>query len=141
MALSSLPLCTPIFSSLRVHLHWVLLLLFHALLAGVCPAQRVLQVFEGSFRGRVLFENPEFVTPNAVRAYERRASAGGYDARKRAERRREAHRASLASEPDPMAERAVFAAPGAARDADTSGLSGDEDEDEEEDDIVGDPDR
>jgi hypothetical protein len=107
------------------------------------------QVFEGSFRGRVLFENPDFVTPNAVRSYERRASSGGYDARKRAEARKAAHRDASAVAPDPMADRAVFARAvatgGDDDDVEDVDLLGDEEagaaSESDDEDVVGDPDR
>ena len=37
-----------------------------------------IKIFAGSFRGKVLFENPEFISPNAVRSYEKKKAAGTY---------------------------------------------------------------
>lgn len=42
-----------------------------------------IKVFAGSFQGKVLFENPEFISPNAVRSYEKKQVAGKYTAKVR----------------------------------------------------------
>jgi hypothetical protein len=36
------------------------------------------RVFDGSFTGRTLYENPSYVSPNAVRAAAKRLAAGKY---------------------------------------------------------------
>ena len=69
----------------------------------------LLQVFAGSFRGKVLFENPEFINPNAVRAYEKRKAAGTYKHRVSRKQQREAHEAENAFEEPELSNRRVFA--------------------------------
>ena len=68
-----------------------------------------MQVFAGSFRGKVLFENPEFINPNAVRAYEKRKHAGSYDQKVSAKKRRKAHKEDNVVEPSELDDRNVFA--------------------------------
>jgi ribosome biogenesis protein BRX1 len=51
-------------------------------------------IFEGSFSGPVIYENKEFVSPNAVRALKKKAEGSRYAGRKEAERERE-HRGEL----------------------------------------------
>ena len=78
------------------------------------PHQRYLvtnvQVFAGSFRGKVLFENPEYINPNAVRAYEKRKSMGAYGQKVHQTERRKAHVESNKIEESELADRKVFAA-------------------------------
>lgn len=73
------------------------------------PSTSVVQVFAGSFRGKVLFENPEFVHPNAVRAHEKRKAAGVYDQKKSREAASKAHKALHHVGEDPLSNKAVFA--------------------------------
>ena len=68
-----------------------------------------MQVFAGSFRGKVLFENPEYINPNAVRAYEKRKHAGSYDQKVSAKKRRKEHKESNVVEPSELDDRNVFA--------------------------------
>lgn len=70
----------------------------------------VLQVFAGSFRGKVLFENPEFINPNAVRAHEKRKAAGAYDQKQERRAASKAHREAHHVGEDPMSNKVVFAA-------------------------------
>jgi ribosome biogenesis protein BRX1 len=41
----------------------------------------VIRLFEGSFGGSTVFENPEFVSPNMIRAAHRREKATKYNSR------------------------------------------------------------
>lgn len=66
-------------------------------------------MFAGSFRGKVLFENPEFINPNAVRSYEKRKAAGVYERRKAREAERKDHKDALKVGPDGLSNKAVFA--------------------------------
>jgi hypothetical protein len=68
-----------------------------------------MQVFAGSFRGKVLFENPEYINPNAVRAYERRKKATGYDAKVSQKKKRKAHVEEHHLEEPELGDRKVFA--------------------------------
>jgi hypothetical protein len=68
-------------------------------------------VFAGSFRGKVIFENPEYINPNAVRANEKRKSAGAYDAKVASKSRHKEHKAAHVVEESELADRRVFAQP------------------------------
>lgn len=68
-----------------------------------------MQVFAGSFRGKVLFENPEFVHPNAVRAHEKRKAAGVYDQKKSREEASKARKVEHHVGEHPLSNKAVFA--------------------------------
>lgn len=70
------------------------------------------QVFAGSFRGKVLFENPEFIHPNAVRSYEKNKEAGVYKRRKDREAASKEHKAAHTLPEDKLSNKNVFAAPG-----------------------------
>lgn len=68
-----------------------------------------MQVFAGSFRGKVLYENPEFINPNAVRAYEKRKEAGVYKQRKTREAAAKEHKAANTLPEDVLSNKNVFA--------------------------------
>jgi hypothetical protein len=70
-----------------------------------------MQVFAGSFRGKVLFENPEYINPNAVRAYEKRKAASGYDQKKQQVQRRAEHKTKNRVEESTLSDRRVFSLP------------------------------
>ena len=76
-----------------------------------------MQVFAGSFRGKVLFENPEFINPNAVRAYEKKKEAGVYKRRKDREAAAKEHKMANAHPVDKLSNKHVFA-DGEAEDSD-----------------------
>ena len=57
-----------------------------------------IKIFAGSFGGRVLYDNPAYVSPNAVRAALKRRDAGAYAARVAAQAKRRAH---VAAHPAP----------------------------------------
>lgn len=68
-------------------------------------------IFEGSFSGPVIYENKEFVSPNDVRALQKRADGSRYAARKQAERERE-RRGKLgwkSHQPQELGEASLFA--------------------------------
>lgn len=73
------------------------------------PIQVAVQVFAGSFRGKVLFENPEFIHPNAVRSYEKRKEAGVYKRRKDREASAKEHKAANILPEDELSNKRVFA--------------------------------
>lgn len=52
-----------------------------------------IKIFSGSFGGPVLFDNPDFVSPNAVRAMVKKAKAGRYISKVAAKEHRREHRA------------------------------------------------
>ena len=68
-----------------------------------------LQVFAGSFGGKVLYENPEYINPNAVRSYEKRKAAGVYERRKSKEQAAKDHKEGLKLPIDELSNTAVFA--------------------------------
>lgn len=70
---------------------------------GPRAALQPIRVFEGSFGGRTLYENPDYVSPNAVRAMLKRRAAGKYAAKVAARGKRRAHEAA-----NPQAPRAAF---------------------------------
>ncbi|KAG0223748.1 Ribosome biogenesis protein brx1 [Actinomortierella wolfii] len=68
-----------------------------------------IRVFEGSFGGQTAFENPEFISPNVVRANLRRAKAGKYKARMDALAQRDVKMKKAELPEDPLSEKNVFA--------------------------------
>jgi hypothetical protein len=68
-----------------------------------------MQIFAGSFRGKVLFENPEYINPNAVRAYEKRKVASAYDRKTQQSQKRVEHKAQNRIEESVLSDRKVFA--------------------------------
>lgn len=65
----------------------------NATLVEVGPrcALRPIKIFEGSFGGRVLYDNPEFVSPNVVRRLIKQQKAGKYAAKVQQKAKRRAH--------------------------------------------------
>jgi ribosome biogenesis protein BRX1 len=45
---------------------------------GPRAALRPIRIFEGSFGGRVLYDNPEYVAPNVMRRLQKQQAAGKY---------------------------------------------------------------
>jgi hypothetical protein len=45
---------------------------------GPRAALRPIRIFEGSFGGRVLYDNPEYVAPNMMRRLQKQQAAGKY---------------------------------------------------------------
>lgn len=58
---------------------------------GPRAALRPIKIFEGSFGGRVLYDNPEFVSPNVVRRLLKQQKAGKYVAKVQQKAKRRAH--------------------------------------------------
>jgi ribosome biogenesis protein BRX1 len=50
---------------------------------GPRAALRPIRIFEGSFGGRVLYDNPEYVAPNMMRRLQKQQAAGKYKAKVR----------------------------------------------------------
>lgn len=65
---------------------------------GTCTAQ----IFGGSFGGPTLYDNPDYTSPNAVRAAIKRQAAGKYGSKVAARDRREAHKGDNPLPRDPM---------------------------------------
>ncbi len=60
------------------------------------------QIFGGSFGGPTLYDNPDYTSPNAVRAAIKRQAAGKYGSKVAARDRREAHKGDNPLPRDPM---------------------------------------
>ncbi|RUS35427.1 Brix domain-containing protein [Jimgerdemannia flammicorona] len=69
----------------------------------------VIRIFDGSFGGATVFENPEFVSPNMVRAAHRRDKAVKYQARNAAIAGRKMKLEESVIEEDELSTRKVFA--------------------------------
>jgi len=63
-----------------------------------------IKIFSGSFTGQTLYENPFYVSPNQVRAAEKRKKAGKYAKKIKAKQRRKMHELSNQLEPDEFAD-------------------------------------
>lgn len=68
----------------------------------------VIRVFEGSFGGSTVFENPEFVSPNMIRAAHRREKATKYNARQAAQTERKAKLKEAEGKESELSTRKVF---------------------------------
>ncbi|KAL0001161.1 hypothetical protein SO802_014942 [Lithocarpus litseifolius] len=63
-----------------------------------------IKIFGGSFGGPTLYENPFFVSPNQIRALEKRKKAGKFAKKVKAKTRRKMHELSNPLEPDEFAD-------------------------------------
>ncbi|XP_022753974.1 ribosome biogenesis protein BRX1 homolog 1-like isoform X3 [Durio zibethinus] len=63
-----------------------------------------IKIFAGSFGGPTLYENPFYVSPNQIRAMEKRQKAGKYAKKVKAKTRRKMHELSNPLEPDEFAD-------------------------------------
>lgn len=63
-----------------------------------------IKIFGGSFGGPTLYENPFYVSPNQIRALEKRKKAGKYAKKVKAKVRRKMHEMENTLEPDEFAE-------------------------------------
>jgi ribosome biogenesis protein BRX1 len=61
-----------------------------------------IRIFRGSFGGQTLFQNPNFVSPNEIRAMAYRAKGQSYDVRKHAEMKRKDRKEQLVLPKDPL---------------------------------------
>jgi len=61
-----------------------------------------IRIFRGSFGGQTLFLNPHYVSPNEVRALERRDKGNAYEERKRSQEKRKARKRKLVLPEDPL---------------------------------------
>ncbi|KAG0245328.1 Brix domain-containing protein [Mortierella sp. GBAus27b] len=67
-----------------------------------------IRVFDGSFGGQTVFENPEFVSPNVARANIRNAKVGRYKDRMEAIAKRDQNLKDAVLPDDPLSEKNVF---------------------------------
>ncbi|TYI85030.1 hypothetical protein E1A91_D05G409300v1 [Gossypium mustelinum] len=63
-----------------------------------------IKIFAGSFGGPTLYENPFYVSPNQIRALEKKQKAGQYTKKVKAKTRRKMHELSNPLEPDEFAD-------------------------------------
>lgn len=63
-----------------------------------------IKIFGGSFGGPTLYENPFYVSPNQVRALEKKKKAGKFAKKVKAKTRRKMHEMSNPLEPDEFAD-------------------------------------
>lgn len=63
-----------------------------------------IRIFRGSFGGQTLFQNPNFVAPNQVRALENRSKGHEYEERKRKEQERKDRQSQIVVPEDPLAD-------------------------------------
>ncbi|XP_031286714.1 ribosome biogenesis protein BRX1 homolog 2 [Pistacia vera] len=63
-----------------------------------------IKIFGGSFGGPTLYENPFYVSPNQIRALEKRQKAGKYAKKVKAKTRRKMHQLANPLEPDEYAD-------------------------------------
>ena len=61
-----------------------------------------IRIFRGSFGGQSLFQNPEFISPNEIRAMEYKRKGMSYVDRKEAEKKRKIKEAGLVLPEDPL---------------------------------------
>ena len=61
-----------------------------------------IRVFRGSFGGQTLFQNADFVSPNEVRASEKRAKGRVYEDRKNVQSMRKERKKELVLPEDPL---------------------------------------
>ena len=73
-------------------------------MAGPRVVLNPIRLFGGSFGGPTLWDNPNFVSPNDVRAMERRQKGGEYSGRVVKEHKKRVRREETAPPPDPLAD-------------------------------------
>ena len=62
-----------------------------------------IRIFRGSFGGQTLYQNPHFVSPNDIRAIEKKRKGASYAQRKESEKRRKDRHDELELPEDPLA--------------------------------------
>jgi ribosome biogenesis protein BRX1 len=61
-----------------------------------------IRIFRGAFGGQTLFQNPDFVSPNAVRAAEKRKKGRSYEMRKESQKFRKDRQEQIVVPEDPL---------------------------------------
>lgn len=62
-----------------------------------------IRIFRGSFGGQTLFQNPDFVSPNEIRAEQRRDKGQTYEDRKKSQKKRKERLEQIVVPEDPLA--------------------------------------
>lgn len=61
-----------------------------------------IRIFRGSFGGQTLYRNPDYVSPNATRAMERKAKGHAYEDRKMSQNLRKERKELIVVPEDPL---------------------------------------
>lgn len=61
-----------------------------------------IRIFRGSFGGQTLFQNPDFVSPNEIRAMQHKRKNNTYVQRKESEKKRKIRKEELVVPEDPL---------------------------------------
>lgn len=61
-----------------------------------------IRIFRGSFGGQTLFQNPDFVSPNEIRAMQNKRKSNTYVQRKESEKKRKIRKEELVVPDDPL---------------------------------------
>ena len=61
-------------------------------------------IFSGSFKGKVLYENPQFISPNTMRSDAKRGQSSKYKMKVKAKKRRKQHMENNVPDPDEFAD-------------------------------------
>ena len=61
-----------------------------------------IRIFRGSFGGQTLFQNPDFVSPNEIRAMQHKRKNNSYVQRKESEKKRKIRKEELVVPEDPL---------------------------------------
>ena len=61
-----------------------------------------IRIFRGSFGGQTLFQNPDFVSPNEIRAMQYKRKGNSYVQRKESEKKRKTRQEELVLPEDPL---------------------------------------
>lgn len=63
-----------------------------------------IRIFRGSFGGQTLYQNPEFISPNEIRAEQRRDKGQTYNERKQSQKNRKERLEQIVVPEDPLAD-------------------------------------
>jgi ribosome biogenesis protein BRX1 len=61
-----------------------------------------IRIFRGSFGGQTLFQNPDFVSPNEIRAMQNKRKGMTYEQRKESQKKRKTRQEELVLPEDPL---------------------------------------
>jgi ribosome biogenesis protein BRX1 len=61
-----------------------------------------IRIFRGSFGGQTLFQNPDFVSPNEIRAEQHKRKGQSYVLRKESQKKRKVRESELVLPEDPL---------------------------------------
>lgn len=61
-----------------------------------------IRIFRGSFGGQTLYLNPDFVSPNEIRASEKKRKGMSYEQRKEAQKKRKTRQENMVLPEDPL---------------------------------------